>query len=148
MKKQKPGRSATCPLLASAALLATAAAPALADEEEIRQLTRPESSARLGLGYLTHDDRRFGQYSGINHQGPYLLLDMDHVQRDDPTGTWTRLFGRNLGTFSRELRGEYERQGNWRGFIDFSQLPRYEPVIVNTGLTGLDIASAAFGCDG
>ena len=64
--------------LAGAALLA-AAAPALADDEEIKQLTKPESSARLGLGYLSDDDRRFGQYTGVRNQGGHLLLDLDYL---------------------------------------------------------------------
>lgn len=130
--------------LAGAALLAAAApSPALADDDEIKQLTKPESSARLGLGYLSDDDRRFGQYTGVRKQGGYLLLDLDYLKRDDATGTWTSFFGRNVGLHSRELRGEYGQQGNWRGFIDFSQIPRYEPVIVNTGLTGIGSAQQA-----
>ena len=137
MSRHAPLRSARW--LAGAALLA-AAAPALADDDEIKQLTKPESSARLGFGYLSDDDRRFGQYTGMKDQGGYLLLDLDYLKRDDATGTWTRFFGRNVGLDSRELRGEYEKQGNWRAFIDFSQIPRNEPVIVNTGLTGIGTA--------
>jgi MtrB/PioB family decaheme-associated outer membrane protein len=140
MSRHAPPRPACW--LAGAAMLA-AAAPALADDEEIKQLTQPESSARLGLGYLSDDDRRFGQYTGVRNQGAYLLLDLDYLKRDDATGTWTRFFGRNVGLNSRELRGEYGQQGNWRGFIDFNQIPRYEPVIVNTGLTGIGTAQQA-----
>jgi MtrB/PioB family decaheme-associated outer membrane protein len=140
MSRHAPPRPACW--LAGAAMLATTA-PALADDEEIKQLTKPESSARLGLGYLSDDDRRFGQYTGVRNQGSYLLLDLDYVKRADATGTWTRFFGRNVGLNSRELRGEYGQQGNWRGFIDFNQIPRYEPVIVNTGLTGIGTAQQA-----
>lgn len=126
--------------LAGAALLAVAG-PALADDEEIKQLVQPESSARLGLGYLSDDNRRFGQYTGVKNQGGYLLLDLDYLKRDDATGTWTRFFGRNVGLDNRELRGEYGQQGNWRAFIDFNQIPRNEPLTVNTGLTGIGTAS-------
>jgi MtrB/PioB family decaheme-associated outer membrane protein len=140
MSRHAPPRPACW--LAGAAMLA-ATAPALADDEEIKQLTQPESSARLGLGYLTDDDRRFGQYTGVKNQGSYLLLDLDYLKRDDATGTWTRFFGRNVGLNSRELRGEYGQQGNWRGFIDFNQIPRNEPVIVNTGLTGIGTSHQA-----
>jgi MtrB/PioB family decaheme-associated outer membrane protein len=140
MSRHAPPRPACW--LAGAAMLA-ATAPALADDEEIKQLTQPESSARLGLGYLTDDDRRFGQYTGVKNQGSYLLLDLDYLKRDDATGTWTRFFGRNVGLSSRELRGEYGQQGNWRGFIDFNQIPRNEPVIVNTGLTGIGTSHQA-----
>ena len=136
MRNPKPVRSVTGRLLAGVALLA-AGAPAIADEDEIKQLSKPESTGRVGLGYLTDDDRRGGQYNGLSDQKGYLLLDLDYNRRIDETGTWYRGFVRNLGLDNRELRGEVERQGNWRGFIDFNQIPRNEPLIPNTGLTGI-----------
>jgi MtrB/PioB family decaheme-associated outer membrane protein len=142
MRKHTPVWIAVSHLLAGAALLA-AATPAFADEAEIKQLTKPESTARIGMGYLSDDNRRFGQYSGVKDQGGYLMLDLDYLNRDDATGTWSRLLGRNVGFDNRELRGEFGPQGNWRGFIDFNQIPRYEPVIVNTGLTGIGTAQQA-----
>jgi MtrB/PioB family decaheme-associated outer membrane protein len=140
MHRHNSFRPPAAPWLAGALLLATAAAPALADEEEVKQLTQPESSARVGLGYLNSNDRRAGMYSGVNDQGGYLLFDIDYLKRDDPTGTWTSFRGRNLGLDSRELRGEVERQGNFRAFLDFSQIPRYEPVLFSTGLAGIGTA--------
>jgi hypothetical protein len=90
---------------------------------------------------LSEDDRRFGQYSGAKDKGAYLLLDADYVKRDDATGAWTRLFGRNVGLDSRELRGEYQLQGNFGASVEYSGIPRNEPVTVNTGLTGIGSAS-------
>ena len=81
----------------------------------------------------------------MKDQGGLPGLDLDYLKRDDATGTWTRFYGRNLGFDSRELRGEHDRQGNWRDFIDFSRIPRYEPFIVTTGL-GLASAAAASTC--
>jgi MtrB/PioB family decaheme-associated outer membrane protein len=139
MRTHTPVWIAVSQLLAGAALLAVST-PATADDEEIKQVSKPESTVRVGAGWLSDDNRRFGQYTGVKDQGGYLLLDMDYARRDDTTGTWSRFLGRNVGLDNRELRGEFERQGNWRGFIDFNQIPRNEPITFNTGLTGIGSA--------
>jgi MtrB/PioB family decaheme-associated outer membrane protein len=139
MRTHTPVWIAVSQLLAGAALLAVST-PATADDEEIKQVSKPESTVRAGAGWLSDDNRRFGQYTGVKDQGGYLLLDMDYARRDDTTGTWSRFLGRNVGLDNRELRGEFERQGNWRGFIDFNQIPRNEPITFNTGLTGIGSA--------
>ncbi len=126
------------PLTVIAAALLTAFGPALAAEsEEVARLTQPQSTIEFGLGYADSDGRRFGQYTGVNEQGAYGLLNMDLVRRDDATGTWLRLKGRNLGLDNRELRFEHNRQGNWGYFLEFSQIPRFEPLIVSSVVTGI-----------
>lgn len=129
--------------LAAAALAAAVpAAHVFADEEEdLKALTTPQSELSGGIGYVDRDNRRFGQYSGLNEKGPVFLLDADVVRRDDATGTWLKLRGRNLGLDSRSLRFEHSRQGDWGYFLDFSQTPRYEPRVPRTGLQGAGTAS-------
>src|SRR5437762_7714937 len=94
------------PTVISLALLA-AFSPARADDEgEVAQLTRPDSSVSVGLGAVSGNDRdraRFGQYNGMRRNDVYGLFDIDWNRRDDATGTWTSLEGRNLGLDSREL---------------------------------------------
>lgn len=126
------------PLSAVAAALACAFGPALAQEaDEITRLTKPSSSVEVGIGAVSDDNQRFGQYTGLNEDGAYGLIDVDINRRDDLTGTWMRLTGRNLGLDNRELRFENERQGDWGYFIDFSQTPRFDPFTVTTRLTGI-----------
>jgi len=119
---------------AVAALVAAFALPLAANAEEA---ARPVSTIEFGLGYADSDGRRFGQYNGINEQGVYGLLDAELVRRDDATGTWLRFRGRNLGLDHRELRLEHNRQGNWGYFLEFSQIPRYEPYVVTTAVAGI-----------
>jgi MtrB/PioB family decaheme-associated outer membrane protein len=121
------------------ALLAAFAPPGIAaeEEEDITALTRPGSTVSAGVGYATDDARRFGQYNGIKDEGAYLLFDIDFRRRDDETGTWLALRGRNLGLDHRELRFDHNRQGNWGYFLEFGQTPRYEPYTPITGLTGI-----------
>jgi MtrB/PioB family decaheme-associated outer membrane protein len=122
-------------VLAAALLLAFG--PARAADDEMTSLIKPESTVRLGAAYQSADNLRFGQYSGLTDKGGVLLLDFDYVKRDDDSGTWLRFNGRNLGTHSRELGAEHERQGDWRYFIEYNQIPRYEPLTINTGLSGI-----------
>ena len=113
--------------------------PAMAQEDDdVAQLTKPHSSLELGVGIVSDDNRRFGRYSGMTDDGAYGLLGIDLNSRDDATGTWFKLRGRNLGLDSRELRLDYERQGKWGYSLEFSQTPREIPYTFNTTLTGID----------
>lgn len=113
--------------------------PAMAQEEDaVAALAKPQSSVELGVGLVSDDNRRFGRYSGMTDEGAYGLLGIDLNSREDATGTWFKLRGRNLGLDSRELRLDYERQGKWGYSFEFSQTPREIPYTFNTTLTGID----------
>ena len=128
--------------LGTAALLAAfGAAGAAEGDDDITHLTQPESTVSLGAGNVNNDGARFGQYTGMNESGGYGLLDADIVKRDDATGTWLKFTGRNLGLDNRELKLEHDRQGDWGYYLDFSQMPRYEPYTVNTAVTGIGSAN-------
>ncbi|MDP3841476.1 MAG: MtrB/PioB family decaheme-associated outer membrane protein [Oxalobacteraceae bacterium] len=130
------------PLAAMTAALLAVYGPVLAQEsDEVTQLTTPSSTVGVGIAYLSKDAPRFGQYSGVRDEGAYGLVDVDIVKRNDDTGTWFKLNGRNLGFDSREMRVSHERQGDWGYFLDFSQTPRYEPYTVNTAVTGIGTAN-------
>ena len=134
----KVARYNAYPLSAAAAALLAAFGPALAEEgDEVAQLTKPSSVVEVGIGAVSKDNQRFGQYSGLNEDSAYGLLDLSVVRRDDATGTWMIFSGRNLGLDNRELRFENSRQGNWGYFIDYSETPRFDPYTVTTRLTGL-----------
>lgn len=121
----------------AAAVFAAFSTAAAAEGDEVTELTKPESTVRAGVGYVDRDNQRFGLYSGLNEKGAYGLFDIDLVRRDDNTGTWLRLTGRDLGLDSREMRVEHNRQGDWGYFLDYSQIPRFNPFTVNTGLSGI-----------
>jgi MtrB/PioB family decaheme-associated outer membrane protein len=124
------------PLTAIAAALAAACAPAWPAEVELND-ARPISTVSIGLGFVDSDNQRFGQYSGLRDQGAYGLLGLDFIRRNDDTGTWLKLTGRNLGLDSRELRFEHNRQGNWGYFIEYGETPRHNPFAISTRLAGV-----------
>jgi MtrB/PioB family decaheme-associated outer membrane protein len=136
----------TFALTAIAAAMLAAYGPATAAEvDEVTELSRPESTVSAGFGYVSQDNQRFGQYTGMDENGGYGLLDLNLVRRDDSTGTWVTLEGRNLGLEDRELRFEHRRQGDWGYFVDLNQTPRYSPYMVNTRLSGIGTANQAVG---
>jgi len=120
----------------AAALVASSAAWADERDDEIAKLVRPDSEVSVGVGSVSEDNTRFGQYSGMTKDRLYLLFDLNMRKRDDATGSWFSITGRNLGLDSRELRLEQSTQGNWGYYIDFSQTPRASPYTPITGLTG------------
>jgi MtrB/PioB family decaheme-associated outer membrane protein len=113
-------------------------APALAQEDaEIAELVTPQSSVSIGAGYWTKDRPRQGIYDGMNEEGGYGLLDASIVRRDNATGTWLRLDASNVGLETRELRGEWYRQGDIGAFIEYSRIPRENPYTFLTGVQGI-----------
>lgn len=125
--------------LAFSLCLAFAAASAqeakLSPDEVRKDLYFIENSIALGLGHQFSDNRRFGQYRGMNDDGTYGLLDLNLVSRDEATGRWLKIRGNTSG-----LRLDHERQGDWSYFIQGSQTSRSEPLVVNTGLLGIGTA--------
>ncbi|WP_317535113.1 MtrB/PioB family decaheme-associated outer membrane protein [Nitrosomonas sp. Is37] len=103
----------------------------------IRELTKPQSTVNFGAGFLFNDNARFGQYSGLRDEGFYGIFNVDVLRRNDDTGTWLRIIGRNLGYQNRDIRLEHSRQGNWGYFFEFNQTPRFEPFTAITAVKGI-----------
>jgi MtrB/PioB family decaheme-associated outer membrane protein len=119
--------------------VAAAFAPARAQEMNAAELARPDSTARLGAGITTGNERDrtiFGQYNGLRENRTHLLLDLDYVKRDDATGLWTIVRGRDLGLESREAGVTLQRQGDWRVNADFSEIVHHEIRTVDSGMLG------------
>ena len=108
----------------------------LSPDDVRKDLYTLENSVALGLGHQFSDNRRFGQYRGINDEGTYGLLDLNLVSRDDANGWWLKIKGNNSG-----LRLDHERQGDWSYFIQGNQASRSEPLVVTTGLQGVGTAA-------
>ena len=126
----------------TAILLAGLVSPgvSLAQDEDLAALTRPESFVSIGAGYWTKDRPRWGAYDGMNEEGAYGLLDARFVNREDTTGTWLVLDIRNLALENRELRADWQRQGDMGAFIEYSRIPRENPLTFLTGVQGIGTA--------
>lgn len=111
-----------------------------AADEDIKQFTKPESSISVGVtGVSGNDNDRsiFGQYNGMRDHNAYLNLDVDYLNRDDATGTWMTVKGRNLGLDNRELSVGMEKQGDWKITGEASELVKRDIRTINTADTGV-----------
>lgn len=126
------------PLTTLAAALLAAFGPARAEEaDEVKLLIKPDSELSVGLGYVDNENQRWGKYTGMTDNGAYGLLDFNIVNRDDETGTWVRVLGRNLGLDNREFRFEHNRQGDWGYLLEYSQIPFNQPLTIITRTSGI-----------
>ena len=137
MKATKKSLGLGRTLISASVLLAFGTAYA---QDDVAALSQPQSSLGAGVSVLSgHQDDRsiFGQFNGMREHGGYLNLDIDLVKRDDATGTWTILKGRDLGLDSRELGFTVNKQGDWKFGGDYSELVHREIRTVNTGMAGV-----------
>ncbi|MEO8103991.1 MAG: MtrB/PioB family outer membrane beta-barrel protein [Betaproteobacteria bacterium] len=125
------------PTILAVAVLA-AIGQARAQSDEVKQLTNPESSVTIGAAGVSGDSKdraQYGMFNGLRKDSGYLLFDLDYLTRDNATGTWTSLQGRNLGLENRELRGGMNRQGDWKVWGEYNEITRYSPFTVNSAMT-------------
>jgi Protein of unknown function (DUF3374). len=104
--------------------------PAWADDDAVIELSKPSSFVSAGVAGVTGDQKDrslFGQYNGLRKDDAFLMLDFSYLKRDEATGTWTILEGRDLGLETRELRGQYGPQGNWKVYGEYSEIVRRYP---------------------
>lgn len=125
------------------ALLA-AFGPASADDE-IDQLTKPDSSVSIGVGGWSKDRHQQGIYDGMRESGAHGLLDFDIARRNEESGTWYLLNGRNLGLENREFRADVLRQGDIGGFLEYGKTRRDNPYTFTTGLQGIGTTELTVG---
>jgi MtrB/PioB family decaheme-associated outer membrane protein len=92
------------------------------------------SDIELGIGYVSDDAYFFGRYNGLQSEGAYLVGDIDARRFTDDAGFWL-VRGTNLGLESRYLRLEGGKQGRYKFFLEWDELPNYRN---NTGLTPFD----------
>lgn len=119
--------------------LLAAFGPAHADDDEIAQLIKPDSTVSVGLGVASGDSKDralFGQYNGLRKEDANLLLNANVIKRDDEAGLWTNFSVRNLGLDDRDLSFSQNKQGGWKYSTEYSEMVRHDPRTINTGLQG------------
>jgi MtrB/PioB family decaheme-associated outer membrane protein len=123
--------------LTALSLAFTGAAQAQEEDAALAALTKPQSEISAGIGYWSNDRPRLGTYDGMNKQGAYGLIDAFVNKRDEATGTWIGIEGRNLGMEAMDLRFDWLRQGNFGTFLLYERTPRDEPYTVRTAVAGI-----------
>jgi MtrB/PioB family decaheme-associated outer membrane protein len=122
----------------AATLIAVCAQAALADDApEYLQNMFPESFISVELGHWTDDRPHEGMFDGMHDEGNYGMVNANIVKRDDATGTWMRFSSWNLGLDTVDVSASYEKQGDWGIGVEYAQIPRQNPVTINTALQGI-----------
>jgi len=84
-----------------------------------------------GAAYVSDSSAKFGEYRGLGDEGGYALADAEASSRGD-NGHYAEVTARDLGLTRRKFRVEAGRQGGYRVYLDYSQLPKLGP---DTGST-------------
>lgn len=85
----------------------------------------------LGLGYVSDDSFKFGEYTGLNEKGGFFIGNADMYYRAEDA-SYIDLSVSRLGLDSRSLSIEGGVQGRYKLFLHYDELPHF---ISNTTAT-------------
>ncbi len=87
--------------------------------------TTPEKKVQFGVGGVSDNSFKFGEYNGLQNQGPFGIgfFDLRGGAAYDSASTWRwRLTGRNLGLEDRNLTADFGKQGKFRFSFVYDEL--------------------------
>jgi MtrB/PioB family decaheme-associated outer membrane protein len=90
----------------------------------------------FGLGYVSDDSLRFGDYRGLEEEGFYAAVDGD-VHFRDLTGRYFDLYARDLGYDSRQLDMRGGKQGVYELRFGWQEIPKFRGFDTQTPFLGV-----------
>ena len=78
----------------------------------------------LGAGYVSDDSFKFGEYNGLFEKGAYFIGNATASYRDEDA-YYMDLFVRDLGLEKRSIGIEGGRQGKYKLFLRYDEIPHY-----------------------
>ncbi|WP_435099462.1 MtrB/PioB family decaheme-associated outer membrane protein [Arhodomonas sp. AD133] len=79
-------------------------------------------SVSFGPGYVSDDSFEFGDYTGLNDDGVYIVADGELRYRGEDAEFWS-VTATDLGLGSRSVTTEGGRQGRYRVSVEYRELP-------------------------
>ncbi len=151
MNKQQDRFAVRASVIGVRAVLVAMAAVSVAQAEEAndaaRQLTRPTSTLEAGVGYVSQDSFKFGEYNGLFRQGLFGIFNVDvrggaPYDSADPT-RWS-ILGTDLGLDDRAISARYAQQGRFRIDVGYDQLRKnvsdsYQTPYLGSGTSDLTL---------
>ena len=78
----------------------------------------------LGVGTVSEDSYKFGEHTGLEEKGGYPVLNAAVRSRDKDAGYW-KVDASDLGLDSRSVSAEVGRQGKYKIFFNYDELPHF-----------------------
>jgi MtrB/PioB family decaheme-associated outer membrane protein len=98
----------------------------------------------LGLGYVSNDSYKLGEYNGLNEKGVSLDGDFSALYRDNQGNYWD-IRGNKLGLDSPYLGVEGGQQGQYKLKLEIDQITRYNLDTSRTPYSGDSIQTLPAG---
>ena len=111
------------------------------EAEDVVEIHSYSSYIEFGGLYSSSDSAKFGEYTGLDQQPGFVIGNFNIQQRDayDSEGTeFWQMTGTDLGLDSRSVQAEYGKQGHFRLFFEYDQLPHNQLVNARTPFNGVD----------
>jgi len=89
----------------------------------------------VGLGYVSDDSFKFGEYTGLHEQGGFLVGNAGARFRGEDAAYWN-VNASDLGLDSRSLSAEGGKQGTYKLFLNYKELPHFISDSVLTPFSG------------
>jgi len=89
----------------------------------------------LGLGYVSEDSYKFGEYTGLNEEGLFLIGDAELRQRG-ADANYFNVDVTRLGLDSRSIGVEGGKQGSYKLTVEYDELPHFISDSVSTPFLG------------
>lgn len=140
MKSTIEKRFARTVLAASIAAIGVVALPVMAADDEVAALIRPDSEIELGVGSVSKDSFKYGDYTGLHRDGAHLIGNIDLNRRNEANTHYFSLTGRNLGLGSRNLTISGGEQGNYGLRLEYDEIPKFRSDSYQTPYLGAGTA--------
>ena len=91
----------------------------------VKDPAKPENKIQLGIGGVSDDSFKFGEYNGLQNQGPFGISNFyfrGGAAYDSKSAWRWRLEGTNIGLENRNLFAEFGKQGKFRVRLMYDEL--------------------------
>lgn len=83
------------------------------------------TSLEGGLGYVSEDSFKFGEYTGLNEQGLFVVGNVASRYRNNENAHYWDFTASDIGLDSRSLDWQGGKQGKYKLSFSYSELPHY-----------------------
>jgi MtrB/PioB family decaheme-associated outer membrane protein len=94
-------------------------------------------SVEAGVGNVSDDSSKFGDYTGLEKQGAFAQLGGTVSHRSEGGGYWADLSAADLGLDTRSVFGSAGREGLYTLRLGYSEIPRHLTVGAQTPYLGI-----------